>query len=445
MHLDDAALSAPRQLVPAEPLSYWPFLRDHLSTSTLRVPLPQPPEVGDRRFFTNNELWEALLLDRLRAPMHIVLDSFFIFEWLPRSPGLFHTSRAVEARRAAALNVMLIEDGMVVYSPKGKRSMLGGGLGCLRLKPINDLWYLSASSTGAAHEGVPIAMDHSLYESCVAEIAERGALVRDLHGQLTFVPNELDELYADYRDVPKVYVRVTELRPPSHPQTRRGAGLTVGVAASFEGIWQEQHGVYATYANFDPGTPESLHETVDWLEHDYVQRLHSGRILTDFDQQRSHFENAPFSLAKVMTGTLQPAEVQSALARIGIGQFTAHVLEQQGKVAIYVTNFNNYATVNGNFGQNFGTINVHQPLSTADGSALAAELRQVRDQLPAQGKDAATIASATAALDGVADAAERGDNQGVLARLKTAGAWVLDVATKIATNVATEWIKASLQ
>ena len=407
--------------------------------------MPEEPATRDRRFVTNNELWEAILFERVRAPMHVVLDSFFLFEWMPRSPGLFHTPEAVRARREAANHVMHVDAGMVVYSPRGKQSMLDGGLGCLRLKPINDLWFLGASSTGTAHEGVPIAMEQELYKSCIDEITERGALVRDVHAALTFIPDELEELYADYREVPKVYLRVTKLRKPTHPQSRRGAGLTVSVAASFEGIWEQRPGIYATYANFDPGTPASFRDTVEWLEQDYVQRLHHGRILTDFDQQRSHFANAPFSLAKVMTGTLQFAEIKDALTRIGISDTARAIIDQQGRLAIYMTNFTNFGNVQGTFGQNFGTVNVNQPLSTTDGSALAAELRRIRDEVPSESRNAGDVTTATKALDAAADAAVRGDNQGVLAHLKTAGGWVLDVATRITANLAAEWIKASLQ
>lgn len=445
-HFDDAALTAARQLVPAEGSSFRFFLKDHVSTNVFRVPQPKQPATRDRRFMTNNELWEAILLERVRAPMHIVLDSFFIFEWIPRSPGLFHTDGAVAARREAAYHIMQVYDGMVVYSPKGKQSMLDGGLGCLRLKPINDLWFLSASATGTAHEGIPIAMEADLYESCTDEIAERGALVRDVHAELTFIPAELEKLYADYREVPKVYLRVTELRKPAHPQSRSGAGLTVSVAATFEGVWEKRHGVYVTYANFDPGTPASFRETVEWLEQEYVQRLHQGRILTDFDQQRSHFANAPFSLAKVMSGTLQIAEVRDALARIGDMDDTEEILiGGQRRLAIYMANFNNFGNVQGTFGQNFGTVNVNQPLSTVDGAALAAELRRLRDELPRDEQDDAITNTATTALSAAANAADRGDNGGVLANLKTAGRWVLDVATRITATLAAEWIKASLQ
>src|SRR5262249_13472965 len=127
------------------------------------------------------------------------------------------------------------------------------------------------------------------------------------------------------------------------------------------------------------------------------------------------------------------------------GEWAQRIIDQQGRLAIYMTNFTNYGNVQGNFGQNFGTVNVHQPLSASDGSALAAEFRRLRDQLPQEGKDDATTAAATSALTAAADAAERGDNHGILAHLKTAGGWVVEVATKIAANLASEWIKASLK
>jgi hypothetical protein len=70
----------------------------------------------------NNELWEdVLIMKRLRMGHRVTLESFFIFEWIPRSPGLYFKPEGRLAREEAAKSIVQIDDGVIVYDPYGKQ------------------------------------------------------------------------------------------------------------------------------------------------------------------------------------------------------------------------------------------------------------------------------------------------------------------------------------
>jgi hypothetical protein len=96
-----------------------------------------------------------------------------------------------------------------VFLPEGKASMLEGGVGCIRLKPLENgekvLWWMTASSSGVAHEGFPIAVPHIIYEEVFDQIVQRGSIRCDLIGRLKFLPDHFAPLYG-YASVPQVYL-----------------------------------------------------------------------------------------------------------------------------------------------------------------------------------------------------------------------------------------------
>jgi hypothetical protein len=75
----------------------------------------------------------------------------------------------------------------------------------------------------------------------------------------------------------------------------------------------EEYWTYAAaYVPFRPGAGGDLKRRLGWLE-TYVDR-HGGTVITDFDEHRSRFRNAPFSLDKVANGGIDGSEVLDALA-----------------------------------------------------------------------------------------------------------------------------------
>jgi hypothetical protein len=178
-----------------------------------------------RVFHDNNSLWRtAIAAKAFYYGARIGLDNFFLFEWFPRSPGLYWTSRAKHARDQAKHRIIEVRRGGIVYDPYGKQSMLDGGIGSIRLNPIilhNTDWMLmSASSSGVCHQGFPVALTLDLYREYIDEIRTRGAVVCTLLGQLRTIPKELSEVYSGYTEVPKLYLQVEKIQRPRVRKSR---------------------------------------------------------------------------------------------------------------------------------------------------------------------------------------------------------------------------------
>ncbi|UDF31206.1 UNVERIFIED_ORG: hypothetical protein LHK14_07695 [Roseateles sp. XES5] len=93
------------------------------------------------------------------------------------------------------------------------------------------------------------------------------------------------------------------------------------------------------------------------------------------------------------------------------------------------------SATNTTFNQNSGTM-----LPGADMASLADQLGRLKQNLIEQASTTEHY-SAVATVSAAEDAARKGDESGVLEKLKAVGTWALDAATKIGVSVATEAIK----
>jgi len=269
--------------------------------------------------------------------MGVRLEGFDLLEWFPRAPGLYHTDQALEARREASYYIdprferRGRREHTEVFLPEGKSSMLEGGVGCIRLKPIalgeRIFWLMTATSTGVGHEGFPLTVPNCLYERHIDQIVERGAVPCTIVGRLRFLPTPLTHLVNHYADLPRLYLEAEEI---SYDGTGREIDRKpeVSVAVSFVSSYKGRPGVYATYVTFEPGRGGSFASSIDWLKHTYVEQLYDGRILTDFDQTRTHFPEAALSLRKIMSHQLKKGEVREVIELMHASGELAYLLEQ---------------------------------------------------------------------------------------------------------------------
>jgi hypothetical protein len=334
------------------------FINTHVGTANyLLQPTKQTRSLPDAIFAKNEEIWDAILPphELLHANVTVRLDNFYLFEWLPRSPGLYHTHEGRQARQVAENfrrrvpvprllpTQKLHQDGnpdtgrdfLEIYDPYGKISMLQGGIGCVRLrsKPVGleDAWFMSASSSGIAHEGFPVAIPDHLYQRCIDDIRRFGAVGCSVTGKLRFLPEPLIELYRGYRGVPQLYLLAEEVEFAR--KTAEGPELFVTVGVSFLSNFEGQRKMYASYATFDPSTAGSISETAEWLEEVYVKGLYGGSVVTDFDEQMARFASAAFSLNGLMRNELDRVAVQTFVDTVNIyGGDTGHLFAGLSKI-----------------------------------------------------------------------------------------------------------------
>ncbi len=462
---DDVIERASKHLISLPHRKVEPFLDNHLATANYTVSAVDEPKVvpkaNDKTFYTNNDIWEAIIYEQIRrTDINIILDGFFLFEWLPRSPGLFYTPRGRDARIDAQHNIETIRDGVIIYNPHGKGSMLDGGIGNVRLKPIqikeNTYCLMSASSSGICHEGFPIAVPIELYNECIDDITDRGAVVRKLIGRLRFIPDDLRPLYEGYAGVPQLCLHIEDVLPTNYPQSRHMADLWVSVATSFLSNYEGSNRVYATYVSFDPSERNSFRKSVEWMEQDYVIGKYRGQVLTDFDQQKSNFATAPFSLEKVMSLSLVEAEVRNFADRLYIDADS--VLKHQSQVLILIgevymdSKYKILGGQQGSVGDNSPASDFTQISSPSSDtetlSDLATQLSLLRAELKKKAKEEEDAGNDTSKYDvaigsvvSAKDAADKGDESKVRSYLASAGEWVADFATKVGVSLVTELIK----
>jgi hypothetical protein len=354
--------------------------------------LTQPVEENpgkDHEFVASQQLWEAVRAEELRASSVVTLRRFLLFEWFPRSPGLYYTQGAAIARREAVdwlvgtdrladlreANVpdegagmpytdSELPDHQLIFEPRGKFSMLEGGIGSIRLKDKvvegERVWFMCASSSAVAHQGFPVALPDALYQRLIDRLATEGSIPCTLKGRLRFLPDTFDAVFDNYSRVPKVYLHVEHLEPlrvDDLPVETASQEPQVSVAASFISDYQGPGRMYATYVTFYPGRKHSLARRVDWLEEKYVKGLYQGQIVTDFDEQMRRFDTAVFSLKKLVNNGLDSKEVEQWWDRSGMNgwdsaQVVIHSVAQLHMEGIggikmeKVINIGNNATVN---------------------------------------------------------------------------------------------------
>jgi hypothetical protein len=285
------------------------ILADALKTILYEKIYPKTiPNKVDRSYFDNESFWRDALSSRHFPSAYIVLDSFHLMEWLPFSPGRYFTGRAKESRYFAADK---ISRDRYEYLPGGKTSMVRGGIGAIRLaeKTIrgNTIHFLGASSTGIAHQGIPIALPSEEYHKVMPIIKERGGCKVKLVGSLQTMTENFPALDFD-EDIARYCLFAEEV-------TVEGASIQneLLTTAAIMFAVSESKGYYGdadkswTFCSFHPGSSKNNERShaVEWLL-DYAKRYsrNDPTILTDFDEHYSFPCRVEFPISDILRGTV---------------------------------------------------------------------------------------------------------------------------------------------
>jgi hypothetical protein len=291
----------------------------------------RPTETPRRQpiIFTNNkEMWAQFYAQQLPDTSRIRLEHFHLFEWFPLSPGRFHTREGQRYRQDAAGALERQPDGSY-YNPYGKVNMIHGGVGAVKLKSrplLNQYgqseyhYFMTASSNGVCHEGVPVMVPRHRYADLIARLRHEGAVPVVLEGEMKLLPESARSFFEKWRlsHTPNLVLHVEDIEAlpqPRHDVTR----YLVAIALSFYGLFREQRGVYMSYATFDSASPTEREQKIGWLKQ-YVQQ-YQGQVITDFDEEFPEFKSAPFALKRVMSGELDPLVVQEVMNELGYFYF----------------------------------------------------------------------------------------------------------------------------
>lgn len=301
---------------------------------------------------SNSEFWNKAQAGLLREGMGVHLAGVHVMEWLPLSPGRFHTPEAASAREEAL---------RYVYSPRneflplGKSEMILGGVGSVRLKSRRvdgrRLHFFTATSTGISHEGIPLLADEDLVTGLLETFARAGGALCDVYGIVRVIPDDISLIInppdvtqlsgRSWRDrttlLPRYALEVTRI--VVHRTAHRGELLATAAimypTTYYRGSADSRAGPrfsldgYETYCkkswtfcSFDPfDSMDGLRRAADWLM-DYACRYSNGRnggsdsadpipIFSNFDEHCTLFPNViEFPLGDICDGTVNLARLR---------------------------------------------------------------------------------------------------------------------------------------
>jgi hypothetical protein len=447
------------------------------------------PQTSDKGYAENSDFWKDVLNERTSAERIVKLVGFNIFEWIPRNPGLYHTDRAAWARREAQDYVRTVAKSdynkflatadarpdhafraatssthkarQLIYTPEGKISMLQGGIGCVRLRPVElkgggIYWFMSATSSTAPDEGIPVLVPDFLYQRLIDRIRANGNINCDIVGKTKFISKELSDLYSAKYGIQRLYIEALEIHPTNAPPTPGEVSVAASFISGYLSDYRGESKIFAAYVTFDPGREGARQSAARWLREEYVEGLYRGSILTDFDQQAPSISESLFSLDQVLSSsdlvkqirTLQQMHGTFDWSMLEKSTFSYHTHEEKVMVKTIINGDNN--RLNQAIGK-AAAANQTEIVGSSIGSGinleeLATQLSQLRtalDKLP----ESAERDIAKGAVGKAEVAASGGDGGGVataLKELRPFASKVFAVAEKIGVDVATAAIRGAI-
>jgi hypothetical protein len=432
------------------------------------------PQIADKLYADNASYWRDVLEERIGAERNVTLKNFNVFEWVPRNPGLFHTPGANFARQGAQhyarsierhhFDESMISDGairfrtatlsdgtvarIIIYTPQGKISMLKGGVGCVRFKPLQlrkggTAWLMSATSSTAPDEGIPLLIGNDDYLALADDLQSAGAVCCDVFGRTKFVADEFSDLFSIRNGIPRLYVEVSAVK--LHRAMKEPG--QVSVAASFLSAFEGASKIYASYVTFDPGRRGARLGAANWLKEEYVEKLYEGSLLTDFDQRAPLFANALFTLDQVLSSPDLAAKIDKLKHLYGAFDWAQldrfSYIEHEGDLivtnnTITVTNSSNVVIQShlSNAQLTAGTLSAGDD---AQRKQLQSLLQQLQEALPKASFDKSEQAEALAAqTKGIVDEAAKAQPNKTLLKsmadgLKTTAGFLKDTVPAVVT------------
>jgi len=290
------------------------FLSDAIDLELYKKIELKEGNVNQRRYevykcTSNKTFWQDIILGNTYVGKRVLLSSFDLLEWIPYSPGLFFTTKAIEQRKKA-LKYYNRRDGE--YLPMGKQSMVMGGVGSVRLSSFETKfgfkYLLGATSNGVCHEGIPVIVNQKTYNRVIDSIKETGSCNCIIEGTIQILPVKKSLIQHDL-SIPKICIYADRIRLP-FKQSSNIPDITAYLCYSpLNGYEESELEKKWTFCSFYPDKQdEDLKSSVDWMLN-YIDRhsINDGNniILSEFDEHKKHFENPiEFPLNQIMKGQI---------------------------------------------------------------------------------------------------------------------------------------------
>jgi hypothetical protein len=289
---------------------------------------------------TEKEFWLGSAQERtgrqgreLRLPDVVTLVDFTITDWFPRAPGVFWTANAAMARENV-YSTKQEHDPLLggYYRPESKMSLIEyGGLGTIRLRPRKiegEYCWLATALTGRyCHTGVPLAIPARLLERSHADWGD----VATITGHVRFLQDAgLNAISDNMTGTRPLILFVEDIRDITARQSDRH--LLISPVVLFQPdteqnpereYWSNE--CQYTFAQCEPHSDSELDSVIQWMQR-YTEKF-TGRIITNFDEQRPQLADAPLSYQRLVRQTYD---------RQIINQFGGTIIAERIQISTYL-------------------------------------------------------------------------------------------------------------
>ncbi len=239
----------------------------------------------------------------------VQLKGFRLTDWFPRAPGVYWSRNAARAREYVRMRPPNNDPELGLYvSPESKMGLVEeGGIGSIRLRPrkIDDeiCWLAAALSGNECHQGIPLAIPKSVLDKAAVKWGDQV----NIGGTVRFLQDAGLEDTAAYVHHARPLIIFVETM--SGVKTRRTPDpIIITPVALFESADENEHHyerAQYTFVQCIAGADSELDAAGEWITK-YAEKF-SGRIITNFDEQRPILSNAPLSYQKLVSKTYDKA------------------------------------------------------------------------------------------------------------------------------------------
>jgi hypothetical protein len=280
------------------------FIEQH--TAPLLYRRTRPVDGEHRVFATEQEFWAS---SEGLPFASVCLAKFRLSDWFPRARGVYW-SRYGQQIRENVYSTKPQHDPVLglFYNPQSKMSLIEeGGIGTIRLSPrrIDDMdcWLATAVRGPQCAGGVPLAIPHSY----IREAAVTWGETVKVYGTVRFLQDiGLEDTAASVHHASPLIIFVEKIEGvPKRQQLADPTIITPAVLFSGEdssGARRNSRPEFGyTFIQCGATDTGELDEAGSWIE-SYAKK-HGGRVITNFDERRPLFSDAPLSYQHLIKKT----------------------------------------------------------------------------------------------------------------------------------------------
>jgi hypothetical protein len=246
------------------------------------------------------------------------LKGFRLTDWFPRAPGVYWSDFGVRTRKRPYPHVQDDPELGRIYNPGSKMALIEeGGIGTIRLRPRPidgaDCFIASAVTGLQCAGGVPLAVPDALMREAKVSWGD----TVDVYGRVRFLQDVgLDDPAASVHHARPLLIVAEEIkRLPAKKQSRDPLIITPVVLfgdttldrAARRQRWNGDVGY--TFVQVAAGSDGELDIAAEWIEK-YATK-HGGSVITNFDEQRPAFADAPLSYQRLVKKTYDRTIIQN--------------------------------------------------------------------------------------------------------------------------------------